>query len=107
MLTSYDVILLVLNARNTIKMSRKIDVDLSCMRNYEERGCYLNLLQYLYPLACVSPDVTDILSRMQTLYLKSVQLVGEIITCVASFIGALICVPFYLYEILRFVVIYA
>ena len=52
------------------------------------------------------PDVTDILSRMQNVYLKSVQLVGEIVTCVAYFMGALICVPFYLCGILCFVVIY-
>ena len=75
---------------------RKIDLDLSCLTAYEQRGCYLKLLQYLYPLRCVSPDVTDLLSRMQNVYLKSVQLVGEIVTCVAYFMGALICVPFYL-----------
>ena len=66
-------------------MLRKIDRDLSCMRNYEQRGRYLKLLQYLYPLTYVSPDVTGILSRMQTIYLKYVQLVGEIITCVSCF----------------------
>ena len=84
----------------------KIELDLFCLRVYEQRGRYLKLLQYLYPLRCVSPDVTDILSRMQNVYLKSVQPVGEIVTCVAYFMGALDCVPFYLYRILCFVVIY-
>ena len=89
-----------------MKSLHKIDLDLFCLRVYEQRGHYLKLLQYLYPLRCVSPDVTGILSRMQNIYLKSLQLVGEIITCVAYFVGAPDCVPFYLCKILRFVVIY-
>ena len=87
-------------------MLRKIDLDLLCMRNYKQRGRYSKLLQYLYPLTCVSPDATDILSRMQNIYLKSAQLVGEIVTCVSCSTGALFCIPFYLVVILRFVVIY-
>ena len=54
----------------------------------------------------MSPDVTDILSRMQINCLKTVQLVGEVITCVVRFIIALDCVLFYLSLILRLVVIY-
>ena len=54
----------------------------------------------------MSPDVTDILLRMQNISLKPVQLVGEIITCVSYFVAALICVPFYLCKIHHFVVIY-
>ena len=54
----------------------------------------------------MSPDVTDILSRMQINCLKTVQLVGEVITCVVCFIVALDCVLFYLSLILRLVVIY-
>ena len=54
----------------------------------------------------MSPDVTDILSRMQNVYLKSVKLVGEVVTCVACFIVALDCILFYLSWILCFVVIY-
>ena len=54
----------------------------------------------------MSPDVTVILSRMQSICLKPVQLVGGVITCVLCFIVALDCVLFYLSVILRFVVIY-
>ena len=54
----------------------------------------------------MSPDITVILSRMQNIYLKTVSLVGEIVTCVVLFIGALDCVLFYLSAILHFVVIY-
>ena len=54
----------------------------------------------------MSPDVTDILSRMQNICLKPVQLVGGVITCVICFIVALDCVLFYLSAILHFVVIY-
>ena len=43
---------------------------------------------------------------MQNIYLKSVQLVGEVITCVVCFISAPDCILFYLCEILCFVVIY-
>ena len=89
-----------------MKLLCKIDLDLFCVRVCKQRGHYLKLLQYLYPLRCVSPDVTDILSRMQNIYLKSVQLVEEIITWVAYFIGAPDCVPFYLCRILHSVVIY-
>ena len=46
------------------------------MRSYEQRGRYLKLLQHLYILFSMSPDVTDILSKMQSICLKSVQLVG-------------------------------
>ena len=91
---------------NAMILLRKIDLDLFCLRVYEQRGCYLKLLQYLYPLICVSPDVTDILSRMQNVYLKSVQPVGEIIACMAYFMGAPNCVLFYLCGILLFVAIY-
>ena len=94
------------NVRNAMILIHKIDLDLSYMRNYEQRGCYSKLLQYLYLLTCMSPDVTDILSRMQNVYLKSVQLFGEIVTCVTYFMGTLICIPFYLRGILCFVVIY-
>ena len=54
----------------------------------------------------MSPDVTDIPSRMQTNSLKTVQLVGVVDTCVVCFIVALDCVLFYLSPILRLVVIY-
>ena len=54
----------------------------------------------------MSPDVTDILSRMQINCLKTVRLVGEVVTCVVYFIVALDCVLFYLSSILRLVVIY-
>ena len=74
--------------------------------SYEQRGRYLKFLWYLYPLKCTSPDVTDILSRMQNICLKSVRLVGEVVTCVVHFISVLDCILFYLSRILRFVVIY-
>ena len=61
---------------------------------------------YLYLLRCMSPDVTVILSRMQNMCLKPVQLVVEVITCVICFIVALDYVLFYLSVILCFVVIY-
>ena len=54
----------------------------------------------------MSPDVTDILSRMQNISLKPVQLVVEIVTCVSYFVVALICIPFYLCTIHHFVVVY-
>ena len=91
---------------NATNLIHKLDLDLVCLRVYELRGRYLKLLQYLYPLSCMSPDVTDILSRMQNIFLKPVQLVEEIITCVSHFVVALICVLFYLCEIYCFVVIY-
>ena len=75
---------------------RKIDLDLSCMRNYEQRGCYLKLLQYLYCLLSMSPDVTGILSKMQNISLKYVQLVGMVTACEPDFVGAPVCVLFYL-----------
>ena len=71
-----------------------------------QRGRYLKFRQYLYFLRCMSPDVTVILSRMQNICLKPVQLVGEVVTCVFCFIVALDCVLFYLSVILHFVVIY-
>ena len=71
-----------------------------------QRGRYLKFRRYLYLLRCMSPDVTVILSRMQNICLKPVQLVGEVVTCVFCFIVALDCVLFYLSVILRFVVIY-
>ena len=67
---------------------------------------YLKFHRYLYLLRCMSPDVTVILSRMQNICLKPVQLVGEVVTCVFCFIVALDCVLFYLSMILHFVVIY-
>ena len=36
-----------------------------------QRGRYLKFHQYLYLLRCVSPDVTDILSRMSNICLKT------------------------------------
>ena len=71
-----------------------------------QRGHYLKFCQYLYLLGCISPDVTVILSRMQNICLKPVQLVGVVITCVVCFIVALDCVLFYLSVILHFVVVY-
>ena len=71
-----------------------------------QRGRYLKFRQYLYLLGCMSPDVTVMLSRMQNICLKLVQLVGVVITCVIYFIVALDCVLFYLSVILCFVVIY-
>ena len=71
-----------------------------------QRGRCLKFLGYLYPLRCMSPDVTVIPSRMQDICLKPEQLVGEVITCVIRFIVALDCVLFYLSMILCFVVIY-
>ena len=58
------------------------------------------------PLICLSHDVITILSRMQNILVKLVQLVGEVITYVAYFMGAPDYVPFYLCGIIRFVVIY-
>ena len=63
----------------------KIDLDLSCMRNYEQRGRYSKLLQYLYPLTCVSPDVTDTL--------KNIKCLLEI--CPTSWRDCYLCVLFY------------
>ena len=54
----------------------------------------------------MSPDVTVILSRMQIICLKLVQMVGGVVICVICFIVALDCVLFYLSVILHFVVIY-
>ena len=54
----------------------------------------------------MSPDVTVILSRMQNICLKAVQLVWEVITCVVCFIVALDYALFYLSVILYLVVIY-
>ena len=71
-----------------------------------QRGRYLKFHQYLYLLGCMSPDVTVILSRMQNICLKPVQLVGGVVTCVICFIVALDCVLFYLSVILHFVVVY-
>ena len=71
-----------------------------------QRGRYLKFHRYLYLLRCMSPDVTVILSRMQNICCKPVQLVGEVITCVICFIVALDCVLFYLSVILHSVVIY-
>ena len=71
-----------------------------------QRGHYLKFQLYLYLLGCMSPDVTVILSRMQNICLKPVQLVGGVVTCVICFIVALDCVLFYLSVILGFVVIY-
>ena len=69
-----------------------------------QRGRYLKFGRYLYLLGCISPDVTVILSRMQTICLKPVQLVGVVVTCVVCFIVALDCVLFYLSVIPRVVV---
>ena len=69
-------------------------------------GRYLKFRRYLYLLGCMSPDVTVILSRMQNICLKPVQLVGGVVTCVICFVVALDCVLFYLSAILSFVVIY-
>ena len=91
---------------NATNLLCKLDLDLVCLRVYKLRGRYLKLLQYLYPLSCMSPDVTDILSRMQNIFLKPVQLVEEIVTCVSYFVVALLCVLFKLCEIHCFVVIY-
>ena len=76
------------------------------LRVYVQRGRYLKFHQYLYFLRCMSPDVTDILSRMQNICLKTVQLVGEVVAGVVCFIVALDCVLFYLFPILHLVVIY-
>ena len=71
-----------------------------------QRGRYLKFQLYLYCLGCMSPVVTVILSRIQNICLKPVQLVGGVVTCVIYFIVALDCVLFYLFVILCFVVIY-
>ena len=70
------------------------------------RGCYLKLSQYLYCLHTMSPDVTDILSRMQNIFLKSVQLVGVVTVCASGFMAALVCILFHLCMICHVVVIY-
>ena len=54
----------------------------------------------------MSPDVTDILSRMQNISLKSVQLVGMVVVCAPGFVAAPVCILFYLCMIHRVVVIY-
>ena len=84
----------------------KIDLDLFCLRAYMQRGRFLKIRSYLYLLRCMSCDVTVILSKMQNICSKPVQLVGGIVTCVICFIVALDCALFYLSVILRFVVIY-
>ena len=76
------------------------------MRSYEQRGRYLKLSQYLYCLHTMSPDVTDILSRMQNVFLKSVWLVDVVIVCAPCFMAALVCVLFHLCMIRHVVVIY-
>ena len=73
--------------------------------NYEQKGHYLNLLQYLYCLFSMSPDVTGILSKMHNIYLKSVQLVWMVITYEPCFVGAPVFVLFYLCVISCIVVI--
>ena len=70
------------------------------MRNYEQRGHYLNLLQYLYCLVSMLP------SKMQNIYLKSVQLVWMVVTYEPCFVGAPVCILFYLCMISRIVLIY-
>ena len=50
----------------------------------------------------MSPDVTVILSKMQNICLKPVQLVGGVVTCVIYFIVALICVLFGSFILLLF-----
>ena len=54
----------------------------------------------------MSPDVPDILSEMQSICLKSVQLVGMVVTYEPCFVGAPICVLFHLCMIPCIVVIY-
>ena len=54
----------------------------------------------------MSPDVTDILSRMQNIFLKSVQLVGVVIVCATDFMAALVCVLYHMCMIRHIVVIY-
>ena len=76
------------------------------MTSYEQRGRYLKLSQYLYCLHTVSLDVTDILSRMQNIFLKSVPLVGVVIVCAPGFVAAPVCVLFHLCVIHHVVVIY-
>ena len=63
------------------------------MKVYVQRGRYLKFQLYLYLLGCMSPDVTVILSRMQNICLKPVQLVGGVVTCVICFIVALRLCP--------------
>ena len=92
--------------KDLLKLLCKIDLDLFCLRAYVQRGHYLNFLQYLYFLQCMSPDVTDIPSRMQINPLTTVRLVGEVDTSVVCFIVALDYVLFYLSPILHLVVIY-
>ena len=52
----------------------------------------------------MSPDVRDILSRMQNIFLKSVQLVGVVVVC--DFMAALVCVLYHMGMIHHIVVIY-
>ena len=52
------------------------------------------ILPVFIPSEICITDVIDILSRMQNICLKTVQLVGEVITCVVCFIVALDCVLF-------------
>ena len=54
----------------------------------------------------MSPDVTDILSRMQNVFLKSVWLVGVVVVCAPGFMAALVYVLFHLCMIRHVVVIY-
>ena len=42
----------------------------------------------------MSPDVTDVPSKMENISLKPVQLVVKIVTCVSYFVVALFFVPF-------------
>ena len=54
----------------------------------------------------MSPNVTDILFRMQNIFLKSVQLVGLVAVCAPGFMAALVCILFHLCMIRHVVVIY-
>ena len=92
--------------KNAMIWIRKLDLDPACLRVYEQRGRYLKLFQYLYPMSCMSPDVTDILCRMQNILVQSLQLVGKVITCVNYFVATLLCVPFCPCKIRHFVVVY-
>ena len=58
------------------------------------------ILQYLYLLSCVSPDLTVRLLKMQNNVGKSVQLVDVVITCGCHIIGALICGLLYLFHLI-------
>ena len=79
-----------INARDCYVCDMQTRSRSSQSESYKQRDLCLKLFQYLYPFSCMSPDVTAILSRMQNIFLKPVQPVCGVITCVFYFMAALV-----------------